>query len=524
MQRPKISHPRRSVTVVAASALAILVAGATAVSACASNAAVARRSRPTLTIAVTSVGSSLNPSVSSGGTNSYYQLPAYDSLLHTTGESGATVVPGLASSFKWIGGGNKTFEITLNKGLRFSDGTRLNASAVKISIEHFKTANGSFATDAAPIASIATPNPTTVIFHLSTATPEFPLNLTENTGMGDIISPKAIAEKRSLGTSTDGAGPYELSSSGTVEGSTYVYTPNPHYYDPSTIEYSKIVIKVIANPQTALDALRSGEVDVSYGSPTTVAAAKAAGLHTVAFPSSIDGLWSLDQGNATPALSNVKVRQAIQYALNRPAIAKVITSGLGTATEQYTIAGTLGYDSKLNSTYPYDPSKAKQLLTEAGYPNGFTYTILPNPDDDVSATLAEAVQQELQAVGITVTIVPSSTFPEFLQYVGSGKYDAFTSGLNLAGMPVAMPTFFTADAQVNAEHLAYPAILQLAALASRKTGTSGNAAWEAVNKLAVDQAYDAPTNTADTVFYWNSKVSGVNTTPFFDPDVLSPTH
>ena len=204
--------------------------------------------KPVLTIALPSAPTSLDPSRGSGATNVQFQDPAYQGLLHAGGDGGQ-ISPSLASSYQWLGTGNQRLKVVLRSGLQFSDGAPLNSDAVKVSAEHFASAGGQFAYVGQEVASIETPDPLTVIFDLKASDPTFPSGLAETSGLGMIISPQALTGGTNLGTTTDGAGPYELSQGQTVEGSTYTYLPNPHYYNTSGIKYSKIVIRVISRPE-----------------------------------------------------------------------------------------------------------------------------------------------------------------------------------------------------------------------------------------------------------------------------------
>jgi peptide/nickel transport system substrate-binding protein len=476
--------------------------------------------KQTLTIAMSSVPTSLDPSKGSGGPNTLTQDPAYQGLLHVTGAS--TVSPNLAESFRWVGGGNTTFEIKLRPGLRFSDGTPLNANAVKTSIEHFKGNGSVFAYAASAISSIDTPDTSTVVFHLSQPTPEFPLNLAEGTGMGMIISPKALTEKIPLGTSTDGAGPYQLSSSGTVQGSVYTFTPNKYYYDPAAIKFGKIVVKVIADATTALSALRSGQVDVTYGELTTYKSAKSYGLNEVAYPINILGVWLLDQdGKLAPEFANVKVRQAIEFAIDRKSIAKAITAGTGVATDQNALPGTLGYLKSLENAYPYNPEKAKKLLAAAGYANGFSMSIAVPVGSDYG-TLSQAFAEQLSKVGIKVSIDPASTFPAWVQQVLSNKFPGAVVGLSLLGMPAAMDNLFSANALMNPAHTNFSTVVDGAAAASKLSGAEATAAWSAVNKATVDEALQVPVTTEATIYYWGKSVTGVGDSSSANPVFFSP--
>ncbi|MFT4219560.1 MAG: ABC transporter substrate-binding protein [Microbacterium sp.] len=477
-------------------------------------------SAPQLTIALPSAPTSLDPSQGSGGQNSIFQVPAYQGLLHISGN--ADVVPSLADSFEWTDDTNTQLTVKLHPDLKFSDGTDLNADAVKTSIEHFKEGQSVFSYVAASIASIETPDPLTVVFNLSEPTPALPTYLAENTGMGSIISPQALDDGVNLGTTTVGAGPYVLAESETVQGSVYTYTPNEHYYDQDAIKFGEIEIRVIENANTALSALQSGQVDVAYGQTDTFETATQAGLSTVAFPTNINGLWLQDQkGEVVPALGDVRVRQALQYAVDRASIADAVTLGAGAATYQSVTPDSLGYDASLELIYDYDVAKAESLLAEAGYPDGFTMEITAAPGPD-NTTLAQAIAEQFGKIGVVVNIIPSSTFPEYAQQQESGAYSGTVVGLGMQGMLDAMSNVFGPSALVNPRHTDFADVNAAAAAASSESGDAGDEAWRDVNRMTVEQALVVPVTTIPSLYYWADTVTGVDGSSMMNPVFWSP--
>ena len=131
-------------------------------------------------------------------------------------------------------------------------------------------------------------------------------------------------------------------------------------------------MRVIANPSSMIQAMRSGQVQAALGDPTTLSAAKSAGLNVIAPPQAMPAQPLDRNGTVSKPLGDVRVRQALNYAVDRKAIAKALYGDEALALCQYALTGQAGYDEALNDEYPHDVAKAKQLLAEAGYPNGFT--------------------------------------------------------------------------------------------------------------------------------------------------------
>ncbi|XPP27068.1 MAG: ABC transporter substrate-binding protein [Leucobacter sp.] len=465
----------------------------------------------TLTIALPSAPTSLDPSRGSGGSNAVFQLPAYSALLHQ-GDVGEMPMPGLAESYEWIGDGNRTLQITLREGLMFSDGTPLDSEAVKASVEHFAEAGSVFSYVALPIASIDTPDERTVVFNLSTPSPTFIFDIAEGSGMGSIISPAALASDTSmLGTQTVGAGPYTLSPESTVEGSEYHYVPNEHYPHPDEIAWNEIVIKVIADPSTALAALQSGQVDITTGFADSYEMATGDGVNAAVFNTNTAGLMIQDrEGAIVPALGDERVRQAINLAIDREAISKAVTFGTGQPTVQLPIPGTIGYDGSLDEVYSYDPERSRELLAEAGYGAGFDMPIVVPGFIPTSSAIAQALAAQFGAVGITLSITSSMTFPEFAQAQESGSFAGTMAGVEMAiGMPRALGGALAPYGLVNPRNEVFPDVLAAAEVASELSGEAADEAWAKVNRMVVEQALLAPVTTESTIYYYSDGVTGI---------------
>jgi peptide/nickel transport system substrate-binding protein len=384
----------------------------------------------TLTIADTAFPTTMDPAGGQNAYNQYYDL-AYDPLIVQTVSGG--FAPGLATSWSY-GADNESFSFTLRTGVRFSDGTAFNADAVKTWIQHeLKVPGGAGLTYLDNLTTIDVTSPTKLTLHFSKPTPQLPLVFSQALEMGEIGSPKEITGTY-LATHTDGAGEYVLDSSQTVVGDHYTFTPNPYYWNPKAIHWKKIVIRVITNPTTTLQAMQSGQVQFAVQQQvSSIPAARADGFNVTMPLQAFYGLAINDRtGSIVPALGKVQVRQAINYALNREALNKAVYAGYGQPNDEIALPGDDGYVPSLASRYTYDPAKARQLLAEAGYPHGFTMHIL-----DVAAlgfdTLAEAISGELAAVGIKAVPVTAANIGDYFGKLASGKYE--TSILGFGGLP-----------------------------------------------------------------------------------------
>lgn len=336
-----------------------------------------------------------------GGESSLYIEPAYDPLIYRAPDG--TYQPRLATSWRYLGSGNEAFEITVRPGVTFSDGTPLTADAVKANIEYFTAAAGQAAAFLATISATEVVDQHTVRLTLAAPNPLLPTMFTQDYFAGNLISPAAIAQPGGLATQSFGAGPYVLAPGQSVSGDHYTYVRNPTYWNPKDVHYERLTIKVLPNENTALDALRTEQVDVVYGSYSIADGAKEAGLRVATSPSIAAGIQLNDRtGALCPPLGDVRVRQAINFAVDRAKITKALLGPYGVPTDQLAVPGGDG-DSPRNF-YSYDPGRAKRLLAAAGYPNGFTLPVLIPSSPAFFADLVQAIAADLARIGVTLRI------------------------------------------------------------------------------------------------------------------------
>jgi peptide/nickel transport system substrate-binding protein len=468
--------------------------------------ATAQSPKPVLTIGINIDFGSLNPAVSGAGPEQIVRALFDAPLIHLSPsgvyEAGG---PALTASYSYLGTGNKNFEMTLRHNARFSDGTLVTAQAVKTWLTWFPAQHGIFADDLGTVLSIQTIGEWTLVIHLAQSNPNIPWLFSEEQDWGAVSSPTSLSPATFLDTHSDGAGPYVLVPSQSVVGDHYTLVPNKYYWNQSAIRFSKVIARVIAQPSTMLAAARTGQLDVAVGDVTTADAAKAAGLK-VQYEPLLNIVWFiLDRGGKTiPALGNVDVRQAINYAINRPLLAKSIYGGYSSPTSQ--IVTSDGYDASFQSHYYYDPTKAKQLLAAGGYPKGFSFSLL-GADNATEALLNQAIAQELSGVGITVKIITSPTENFFNTNAGSGTYPALQNDIGI--VPISLPynTVLGPKAAIQPFHADDPLLDQLyqqAAVASTNTQVR----WgRVVQRIATQGEIDAII-TGDFIIYVSKGIGG----------------
>ncbi|GJF33436.1 peptide ABC transporter substrate-binding protein [Kitasatospora sp. NE20-6] len=351
----------------------------------------------TITIAAPSAPADLDPYSCAGAPDLNVLLAAYDTLLRTAPDG--TVQAGLATSWQYRSA--TRFELRLRTGVTFTDGTALDAEAVKRNLDRaatsVRTATSNFA---GAVRSVETRGSQEVVISLSRPYPDLPAALAGCTGM--IVNPQRLITPEQLATTTDGSGPYDYDAAHSTPGSRYVFHRRKDYWNTAAYPFDNAVFTVITDFGAAYDALAAGRVDVAPGVPAALAQADGAGLGHVQGPADYYMVNLLDRAGArAPALRDVRVRQALNMAIDRAAISTRFFAGTGRPTAQIIAPEMPGYDPGLDDAYPYDPGRARQLLARAGYPDGFTLPVLSTDRFQCDALL-QAVADDWAAIGVTV--------------------------------------------------------------------------------------------------------------------------
>jgi peptide/nickel transport system substrate-binding protein len=303
----------------------------------------AQEGSDTLNIALNGPPLSFDPARADNGNGVIYTQLVYEPLIRAA--SDGTLQPGLATEWGYVGEGNKQFEVKIREGAKFSDGTPVTTEAVAASLNYFvKNATGPTAAAFAGITATAV-DASTVSIATAQDNPSLPELMNQIYLAGDIIAPAGLANPEALASAPIGAGPYVLDASATVSGDHYTYTANPEYWDKSAQHFKTIVVKVIPSTTSALQALRTGQVDFMTGDAQTVEAAKGANLQVFNGPQAWEGFFLIDRaGQVVPAMGDVRVRQALNYAIDREAIATALYGEYGSANVQPNTTGWDGYD------------------------------------------------------------------------------------------------------------------------------------------------------------------------------------
>jgi peptide/nickel transport system substrate-binding protein len=343
----------------------------------------------------------------------------YDTLLLPTSD-GLGLKAGLATKWDWSDGG-KTLTVALRQGVKFSDGTPLTADDVKWSIDRARDPKeGAWNSLLGSVDSVNIADPATIVFKLKHPDPTLlPVLATFNTGI--LPSKKFMA---AAGTTLDekakafaekpiGSGPFMVTD--WQRGVSMKLARNPYHWniaaDGKPLPYlDELEFQIIPDDATRLLKLKAGELGGSEFIPyARVAELKAdPGLDMQLWPSTkINYLTmnvrpTLKNGAANP-LSNLKVRQAINHAINKDALIAVTTRGLGKPMKSMMSSKTPLMDGTA-PPYPYDVAKAKALLAQSGVAPGFELSCMTLAGSADEISNMTAIQQMLAAIGIKLKI------------------------------------------------------------------------------------------------------------------------
>jgi peptide/nickel transport system substrate-binding protein len=243
------------------------------------------------------------------------------------------------------------------------------------------------------------------------------------------------------------------------------------------------VFKILQDSQTMANALVSGQVQVAQLDPSTASFVKSKDS-VVEFPGTIYASPLFDKnGTISKPFVSVQVRQALSMAVNRQAIAKLHPGAVATAS--FFPPGTQGYDASLESAYAYNPAKAKQLLAEAGYPHGFSFTLITVGDQ--MTTDLQAIQQDWQDIGVHMTIQHATSYTEGLRAQSTTPigYNNFTIGRD----PLGFVNSFLLGGTFNPQHASSPQIQGALQAAESGTGNSDLAALKNLDDAVVNQGW-----------------------------------
>ncbi len=352
--------------------------------------------------------------------------PVYDNLIM---RDGANYEPWLATDWTYDEA-ELTWTFTIREGVTFTDGTRLDAAAVGANLERGKEkslAGENTSRALAAIESTEAVDATTLVVRFAQPYVAFISELATRPGL--IMSPAAF-DSPDLVDVPVGSGPWKLVPGETVVDSTYVYELNEDYWNPEAQGVSRIEINVYLEGAAAVNALRSGQVDMTSLDPVQAVDVEAdADLSFLTVPNATYGFMVLDrEGKKVEALGDPRVRRAMAMSIDREAFIDAILGGFGSPSAQTVGEGVVGYQAELDEELAYDPDAARELLEEAGYPDGFSMTV---PTNDEFSDALQAIQGFFGEIGIDMELVQLDQ-TSYLAFPTTDQYPLFFGSFPLA--------------------------------------------------------------------------------------------
>ncbi|GGK16980.1 glutathione ABC transporter substrate-binding protein [Caldalkalibacillus thermarum] len=376
-----------------------------------------------LKIAVMSDAVSLDPHGSNDNPSSNVTSQIYETLF--VRDKNGEIQPWLAESYEQVD--DVTWHFKLREGITFSDGTPFNAEAVKVNLERILDPElGSpraFIFDGW-LEEVNVLDEYTV--EIKTAYPFSPILAHFTHSAGQMISPAAIEAEQNgettIATNPVGTGPFVLER--WESGQEIVLKRNENYWgEPPKVD--TVTFTVVPEDSTRLAMLETGEVHiVEPVQPNDVARVESSSNMELYRTDSVS-LTYISFNTQKEPFNDVRVRQAISMAINKEEIIEGVVNGIGIPAAGPLAPTVFGYHEGLEQL-EYNPEKAKELLAEAGYPDGFKTTIWTN-DNQIRVDIAEVVQAQLKEVGIEVDIEVLE-WGAYLEKTANGEHDMFILG------------------------------------------------------------------------------------------------
>lgn len=346
----------------------------------------------------------------------YYNMPALESLGRYDQEG--KIKPLLAESWQ-TDPDKKTITFTLKQGIKFHDDTDFNAEAAKWNIEQYQKAKRP---EVSGIQSMDIVDANTLRLNLE----KWDNTLLESiVWFVQMVSPAEVEKngKDWARRNPVGTGPFRFVS--WERDVSMKFKKNEQYWQKGKPYLDAIEFSFIYDRNTAANVFKSGGADVlTQMTVDTYRELEQSGKYTLQRnEGALGGIGiglMFDSANPNSPFSKLKVRQALMHAVDTKAIINSVSRGLGQETNQWYPPGTRFYNSDVKG-YPYDPEKAKQLLAEEGYPNGFKTKISTDPG---RANIATAIQSYLAKVGIEVEVATMDIAK--LIALTSGRWDGMT--------------------------------------------------------------------------------------------------
>ncbi len=400
-----------------------------------------------LNVGISAEPSTLDPHIQSGQATRLIKQQIYRGLM--TYQEDSSIAPDAAESYE-VSEDGLTYTFQLREEITFQDGTPVTAEDVVFTIDRImdESVAATFGSDFRSIVDHAEADGETAV-KIILQKPCAPFLEYLCLPEAAIVS-KAFCEENGndLSNAAMGCGPYSFE--GWEKGLSITVQSYDGWYGQE-VQTPEIDFYFYADETTRANALRTGEVDLIDYVPSKEAIAFEEDESAQVYVSVAPFMCLQINCKEGSPLADPKVRQAIAYAVNRDDVINAAFMGRGEALYGFpTIKGQSGYDGKYDNYFSYDPEKAKELLTEAGYPDGFSCKLLSSSTYAFHEQTAICVQASLEAVGIDVEV----ELPDWatrIERSNTGDYDLMVSGTtgNIVDMDWCTNYYESGDVRMN---------------------------------------------------------------------------
>jgi len=334
----------------------------------------------------------------------------YGNLLVKT-EDGS-YEPSMATSVEVVD--SRTIEVKLREGMTFSDGTPVDAEALKFNLERMAAAGNTRGLRAEVIGALTeveVTGPLAATVHLGTPTAGAFYDLFAGPETA-LLSPSAIRAGQDMNAKPVGADPFVLES--LQPDVKMVLEKNPDYWNADEVLLAGLEYIHVSPGPPVVTALRSGAIDLP-GLSLSHSTAEELGDPFVVEMRPQDGIFQVDICKKDPPLSDVRVRQALAFAIDRERLAARLYGDEAEPAWGLKRSKDPAYNAELEGVYAHNPERARELLAEAGYPDGFSTSMIVS--EGTSSVAGEILQAQWSEVGVEVELItsPSSILDFYLE-------------------------------------------------------------------------------------------------------------
>lgn len=447
---------------------------------------------------------SLDPGASISGFDQYYTNSIYDTLVNADPKTMEPTRPGLALSWQFMGADKLTFRMNLRHGVKFQDGTPFNAQAVKVSIDHYKSLGNWF--DMVPVKSETVVDDYTIDLNLSQQYSPLPAILSFRAGQ--VISPTALQKYgKDFGHNPVGAGPFAFKS--WSAGSEIVLTKFNDYWNAGATKLSGIDYKIIVDATAMMNALSAGQVDYAelINLPVRNLSALKGNPKVTSKVLSTLSLGIVTTVNTMPPFNNVMVRRAAEMSIDRKKLGDAMNGpGNGQGPAYQYVPPNYWASSKSLTDWGYHPDQAKELLRQAGYPNGVTVQICTFSDTTTQAATIEKEQMAPAGFNLQISQEPVNSCVSKLQ---TGGVPMVQIGWFFLASPFqGYQTMFGAQASGPRYPGVDPLLVKVASAYTQQDQKGG---YDQLNELLYDTAPSIPTYWLVNTIAYAKRITGLVT-------------